>query len=153
MPVFTSEAEILKYAIYREEQAYKFYQDMAAQATKPALRQLFLKYAQEELGHQAQLEMEMLKLGYVVKEGLTIPSLDDTHDMIAITPEIHEDYKNILQVVIMKEKKAFRLYVDMALQTKNEELREMLLSLAEEEASHKARAEIELDEVSLKKND
>ena len=150
MQEFRNEADILRYAIEREDQAYKFYAEMAAPGTHPTLRRLFEKYAQEEIGHKMKLELELLKLGYVIEDGLTTKFLEDTADMVAIGSELQEDYQTLLQVTIVKEKKSFRTYVKLAYQTQQDELREMLLELAEEEARHKTLAEIELEEALLR---
>jgi len=150
MQEFRNEADILRYAIEREDQAYKFYAEMATPGTHPTLRRLFEKYAQEEIGHKMKLELELLKLGYVIEDGITTKFLEDTADMVAIGSELQEDYQALLQVTIVKEKKSFRTYVKLAYQTQQDELREMLLELAEEEARHKTLAQIELEEASLR---
>jgi rubrerythrin len=51
-----------------------------------------------------------------------------------------------------KEKAAFKLYSDLAKIAPNNEIREIFLSLAQEEAKHKLRFEIEYDDYVLKEN-
>ena len=51
-----------------------------------------------------------------------------------------------------QEKAAFKLYSDLARMASTAELRELLLGLAQEEAKHKLRFEIEYDENVLKEN-
>ena len=50
------------------------------------------------------------------------------------------------------EKVAFRLYLDLADQVENEDQKALFLSLAQEEAKHKLRFEIEYDDVVLNQN-
>ena len=50
------------------------------------------------------------------------------------------------------EKAAFRLYLDLANKVSNLEQKSLFLSLANEEAKHKLRFEIEYDEIVLKEN-
>jgi rubrerythrin len=50
------------------------------------------------------------------------------------------------------EKAAFRLYHDLAATTDDANLRNVLLGLAQEEAKHKLRFEIEYDDVFLREN-
>jgi rubrerythrin len=50
------------------------------------------------------------------------------------------------------EKAAYKLYNDLASATDDAGLRETLLSLAQEEAKHKLRFELEYDEQILKDN-
>ncbi len=58
---------------------------------------------------------------------------------------IEMDYEDLLVFAIKKEDKSINLYSDLAKIVKDKESREVLLSLAEEEAKHKARFEIEYD--------
>jgi rubrerythrin len=51
-----------------------------------------------------------------------------------------------------QEKQAFRLYTDLAERADNDELRQMFLALAHEEANHKLHFEIEYDERVLREN-
>ena len=51
-----------------------------------------------------------------------------------------------------KEKAAYRLYLDLAAVGEDEELTDMFLSLAQEEAKHKLRFEIEYDDEIMKEN-
>ena len=67
---------------------------------------------------------------------------DGTADVAAT---LHMDYKNALAIAMDKERVSFRLYADWLVTAEDEEQREMILSLAEEEAKHKARLEIEYD--------
>jgi len=59
----------------------------------------------------------------------------------------------MLILAIKKEKVSFRLYVDMAELVDEAELREMLLTLAEEEARHKVRFEMEYDKILPQKEE
>jgi len=51
-----------------------------------------------------------------------------------------------------REKAAFKLYSDLAEQVGDQQTKDLFLSLAEEEAKHKLRFEVEYDEVILKDN-
>ncbi len=145
MEEFESDEEILEFAIGREVSANQFYVDLADQMDNPTMRLLFENFAKEELRHKAALELEVIKRGKVVAAPQDTADLDQTDIMVAIDPETNIDYKNALLLAINKETKSFRLYVDLAAMVKDKESREVLLSLAEEEAKHKARFEIEYD--------
>jgi len=60
------------------------------------------------------------------------------------------DYKDVLMFAIKKERISVRLYVDLAAIVEDAGSREVLLSLAEEEAGHKARFEIEYEKLLVK---
>ena len=51
-----------------------------------------------------------------------------------------------------KEKAAFRLYSDLAAKTDDANRKETMLGLAQEEAKHKLRFEVEYDEFVLTEN-
>ena len=67
-------------------------------------------------------------------------------------PEPDLDYQHALILAMQREKQAFRLYTDLAELTDSSELKEVFLSLAQEEAKHKLRFEIEYEENVLQDN-
>jgi rubrerythrin len=62
------------------------------------------------------------------------------------------DYQDALIVAMKKEKKAFKMYTDLAEATDDENLQTTFLSLAQEEAKHKLRFEIEYDDYVMAEN-
>jgi rubrerythrin len=60
------------------------------------------------------------------------------------------NYQDALVLAMKKEKAAFRLYLDLANEVQSEDQKDLFLALAQEEAKHKLRFEIEYDEVVLK---
>ena len=63
--------------------------------------------------------------------------------IVSDEPIIDMDYKDLLVLAIQKERASFRLYTGLAAIVKDNELNEILLSLAEEEARHMVTFEIE----------
>ncbi|MEW5994541.1 MAG: ferritin family protein, partial [Candidatus Zixiibacteriota bacterium] len=61
-------------------------------------------------------------------------------------------YQEALILAMKTEKAAFRLYNDLATATDDANLKQMFLSLAQEEAKHKLRFEIEYDDHILREN-
>jgi rubrerythrin len=55
------------------------------------------------------------------------------------------DYKDMLMLGIEKEEASFRTYVNLAPSVHDQESREVLLALAQEEVKHKLRFETEYD--------
>jgi rubrerythrin len=147
MEEFESDAEILEFAIGREANAHQFFVDLANQMDNPTMRLLFEIFAKEELRHKAVLELEVMKRGKVVAAPQDTADLDQTDIMVAIDSETNMNYKNALLLAMSKETKSFRLYLDLVAMMKDKESREILLSLAEEEAAHKLRFETEYDAV------
>jgi len=142
---------ILDYAIQKEQDAADFYSDLAANMEHTNMKHVFLNFSAEEQGHKAKL--------LAVREGKTMmPSAQKVQDLgigenlvdIALTPGL--DYQDALIIAMKAEKAAFKLYSDLAEATDDDNLRAVFLSLAQEEAKHKLRFEIEYDDRVLSEN-
>lgn len=153
MSALSSVEEILGFAIEKEEEAATFYGRLAGKMGKPWMKQVFEGFAKEELGHKAKLvairdgkkllsaqgKVADLKIGdYLVEVDTTEPE--------------KLDYQQALVIAMKSEKAAFRLYTDLAATTEDAEVRDVLLGLAQEEAKHKLRFEVEYDEFVLTDN-
>jgi len=151
MTELNSLAEILDYAIDMEQKAVDLYTMIAEKAATEHNKKLFLSFAHEERGHKAKLEN--VKVGRI-----EIGSLEKVQDLkiadYANDVELTEkaSYQTILMFAMKQEKQAFRLYTDLAEKAESEEIRDLFLSLAQEEAKHKLRFEIEYDEHVLREN-
>ena len=140
---------ILEFAIGQEEHAAKFYTDMAGKMSNQHMREAFLGFAEEEKGHKAKL--------LAVKEGkLLLPTEGQVLDLRIgdylqeVTLSADLDYREALILAMKAEKAAFRVYSDLASATDDPNVRATLLGLAQEEAKHKLRFEIEYDDNFLK---
>jgi rubrerythrin len=157
MGEFGSVDEILEFAIAREVEANEFYTLLADRVRNPAMAELLLEFAKEELEHKAKLELEVMKRGKVVTqaqrqaEAKKLAALKMADYMVDVGDQLDMDYEDLLLLAMKKEKVSFRLYVDLAAMVNDEESHEVLISLAEEEARHKVQCEIEYDEMILKK--
>ena len=143
--------KILAFAIIEEEKAADFYRSMAAKSKQSGMKALFNGFAEEEELHKKKL------LGY--QEGRDfnvsdkkIQDLQIADYAVDIEPKPDMNYRDALLVAMKKEKAAFRLYSDLADISLDEEARELFLALAQEEAKHKLRFEVEYDEHVLTEN-
>ncbi|MFC1553334.1 ferritin family protein [candidate division KSB1 bacterium] len=148
---FKSVDEILDFAIKNEEKARDFYLGLAAKMEHRHMVQAFKEFADEELMHKQKLlaikdgkQMESaaekildLKIGDYLEEG---------------DPQKVENYQQALILAMQAEKKAFKLYNDLAESTDDENVRNVFFGLAQEEAKHKLRFEVEYDDVILQEN-
>jgi len=150
MGEFDSVDEILEFAIAREVEANQFYMDLARRLESPAMRELVLEFAKEELEHKAKLELEVMKEGIVVTATEKVAEFKIADYMSDVELSDDMSYKDLLIFAVKKEMRSLRLYIDLAAIIENTDSRETLLSLAVEEAKHEARFEIEYDEVLLK---
>ena len=140
-----SDDEILEFAINREIEAYNFYTALAERSKNPQMRTVFQDLAVEELDHKAKLELEVVKMGRTVplkqQTPFSRPEKITTDDQA----DLDVDYKDILMLAMEKEEASFRTYVNLIPNVKDQQSREVLLALAEEEVKHKLRFEIEYD--------
>ena len=145
MRTFGSVDEILDFAINAEIEAYKFYIKLSDFVESPEMAEVLSDLASVELEHKAKLELELMKIGKVVDTESKVEKYDSSDYVYSDATELDMDYMDVLSLAAAKEDAAFRLYVDLVPQASDEESREMLLALAQEEARHKLRFETERD--------
>lgn len=143
--------KVLEYAIAKEEDAYRFYIDLAGRTNRPHMRALFEGFAKEEQGHKQKL------IG--VREGqIAMPSPEKVRDLkigdnlVEVELNADMELQDALIVAMKAEKAAFKLYTDLAEAAGDTVTRDLFQSLAQEEARHKLRFEIEYDNYVYKEN-
>lgn len=154
MQEFASITDVLNFAIGEEEAAAAFYTDLASRMDRPWMKQVFEGFAQEEQGHKAKLQAVKGGQTKLFKQQQVMDlQIGDYLVDINLEEEGRElDYQQALIVAMKKEKAAFKLYNDLAASTDDANLRNVLLGLAQEEAKHKLRFEVEYDEQFLADN-
>ena len=151
MKNFNSSEEILDYAISREQDAYDFYMKWSKEMKNPAMGQFFVELAEEEGRHKAKLEE--------VKAGKNMVHADakvQNLNIAEFTAEVHVDddldYQSALILAMKREKAAFKLYNFLADVAEDEGMKTLFKGLAQEEAKHKLRLEVEYDDNILTEN-
>jgi rubrerythrin len=144
--------EILDFAIASEQGATTLYTELAAKAKSTAVKEMFEEFAAEERKHKVKLEgvragKQFLSSGEDKVLDLQLSAFMPDEEL---TPEA--DYQSALIFVMKREKEAFKLYTYLAGKTDTPEIKELLLGLAQEEAKHKLRFELEYDEFILVDN-
>jgi rubrerythrin len=144
--------KIFDFAIDAEQEAFDFYMNLAGKLSNKEMKTIFEGFAKEEIGHKA-------KLIKIKEEGLSdsfqnehIADLKMEEYIVNVKPTPDMTYQDALILAMKKEKSAFRLYSGLANIANNESLKNVLLMLAQEEAKHKLRFEIEYDEYVLREN-
>jgi rubrerythrin len=138
--------EVLEFAIFREVEAYHFYMALAKIMDNPVMRKVLEDFAKEELEHKAKLELEILKMGQVLPAEKEFPAPSRDNYIVSNTDSLIDmDYKDILLLAIEKEDASFKTYVNLAFHAADQESKDVLLTIAEEEVKHKFRFEIEYD--------
>jgi rubrerythrin len=143
MSEFKSFDDILDFAISREIEAQKFYLKLADFVEQPEMAKVFSDLASEELEHKAKLQA--IKAGQIKIEKENIGNLGITDHVKSVEPHAKMSYVEMLVVGMKKEETSRKLYTDLARVTQKQELQEIFLQLAQEEADHKLRFEIEYD--------
>ncbi len=151
MSQWNSADEILDFAVQNEEAAAAFYTDLAEKAKSDSMKGLFQDFAREEQGHKAKL-LGIKGSGQMAPAAPTIVDLKIGDYLVEADPNATLDYQQALILAMKQEKAAFKLYTDMAAATTDADLQAVLLSLAQEEAKHKLRFEIEYDDNILTEN-
>jgi len=145
---FDSIDEILDLAIEREIAANQLYKDLAKRMPNQTLKNLFEQLALEEQQHKEKIVFEIIKSGRTIdiKTKEAYLSMDDYDEDDASVVDL--DFKDVFRMAIEKEKRALRFYLELAAIVDDRPSREVLLSLAEEEAAHRAQFETELERLS-----
>ncbi len=144
---------ILEYAISREEEAYEFYTELAEGSQKSQVKAVFSQFAKEELGHKKKLE-DIKAIRKNFPEEKEVKDLKIAEYLVDVDEESDKglDYQQALILAMKREKAAFKLYTDLAEVSDNEDWQRTFLALAQEEAKHKLRFELEYDDEILREN-
>jgi rubrerythrin len=143
---------VLDHAIAMEQAAVDLYLQLAGKVQNETMQQVFASFAQEERGHKAKLEA--VKAGKRPVTG-ALEAVQDLRIADYVSDvELGEDpsYADVLVFAMKREKQAFRLYSDLADRARDPEIRKLFLLLAQEEAKHKLRFEVEYDQHVLTEN-
>ena len=142
---------ILDFAIEKEEDAAQFYAGLADKMDRPGMKKVFLDFSEEEKRHKAKLIS--VKGGKVmIKSEKKILDLKIGDNLVEIDLSGDIGYQEALILAMKAEKAAYKLYTDLAASTDDGGLQELFTGLAQEEAKHKLRFEVEYDDVILTEN-
>lgn len=133
----------LDFAINQEIKSYSFYLELADFVEQPEMARVLTDLASEELRHKVKLEA--VKAGQIALDEEKISNLGIAESVNDIEPDAKMDYLEMLVVGMKKEEQARRLYTKLASIALNQQIRNMFTQLANEEAGHKLRFEIEYE--------
>lgn len=123
---------ILEKAITEEEYFNQFYNTLADKASDESIKQALRQVAEQEQLHKEKLES--LKVADVVPE--KIDGLDIAEDLGLPPIEEFLDIKTMFEFAITQEIAAKLLYKDLAECMTDEQSKQLLLMLSDEEAKH-----------------
>jgi len=151
MNTFNSINEILDFAMQSEQDAVDFYTSLAEKMQNEEMKDVFLQFAREEVGHKAKLQK-------IKDEGLFDMEADKVRDLKIADYVVHSktsddmEYRDALVLAMKREKAAFKLYTNLSERTDQPELKKVFQALAVEESKHKLRFELEYDDYVMREN-
>ena len=151
MNEFKTIDDLLDFAIKEEEDAAAFYLEWSRKMETDWMRKIFEEFASEEARHKAKL-LQIRKGGRMEPSREKVMDLKLSDYLVDAEKDGVNDYESALVFAMKKEKAAFRMYSDMAAAVEDDELKRTLLALAQEEAKHKLRFEVEYDECVYQEN-
>jgi len=151
MKTFNSVDEILDFAIKSEQSALDFYTKLATNSKNIAMKEVFLEFAEEEKTHKKRLET--IKEEKIFKvEIVKIQDLKISEYITDVKQSDNMTYQEALILAMKREKNAIKLYTDLSAIVEDDKMRILFKSLANEEAKHKLRFELEYDNEVLREN-
>jgi rubrerythrin len=138
--------EVVDFAIREETKAYVSYMALAGQAKYPWTRKAFEGFAADEVAHIGRL-VEMKKAGHAYYKAENVPDLRTGEYLTAdLSPSERMDTREAYVLAIRSEEAAVNLYRELAANAEVPEVQRLLLNLAQEEAKHKLKLEMEYDD-------
>jgi len=140
---FKTFAEVISFAVMREEEAHAFYVDLAQKTTDPFVEQIFKEFANEELKHKKML-LNMDGRGIEKMFESIVEKLDDlniTEHLQKMAPDPEMDFQQALILAMQREEKSCDLYSLLAELSDDDDLSLLFAAMAKEEARHKLRIE------------
>jgi rubrerythrin len=140
---FKTFAEVISFAVMREEESHEFYRELAETTTDPFLQPLFSEFAREELKHKQRLldidagALEKMFARIVEKQD----DLELAKNMENVDPDPEMAFGDALILAMKREDKAFELYSLLAEISDDDDLSILFLGLAGEEEQHRMKIE------------
>ncbi len=148
---FDNVDDVFDFAIEKEKEAYDFYRKWAKKMDKPAMKEVFEEFAEQEAGH--------IKLFHDLKSGHTkekpekkAVDLHLTDYLVEVIPSENMDYREAVRVAIQREQAAIQLYSEFARATNSPKIAATLEILVQEELRHKNRLETIFDDAFYPEN-
>lgn len=142
---FVTLDEVIRFAIEREDTAYKLYKRAAELSTSIAAKKMFEELAQEEATHKEVFskidedKAESHKL-------CTLPEASIAKYLADVPFREDLSYSEILAYALKTEENAFQLYKAAAGMTDDPKLQKVLMNFADVELGHRRRLEAVYEE-------
>ncbi len=141
--------KIVQFAVEKEIGTFNLYARCGRIARYSGAKELFEELAKEEKGHRRLLEN--LSIGRV--DGAQLEPVQDlriSDYLIEVECKPDSSYADILRLVMKNEEHSVKLYDDLKVSCRDEELKKLFAFLAQEESKHKLKFEKIYDEEILR---
>lgn len=141
---FSSFAEVIRFAVKKEEEAARNYGKLLKMAKEQSSRRLLEDLRQDEKNHKKIL-LGLTKIKVDASASKDVKDLKISDYLVAepLTPEMN--FQDLLVFAAKKEKKAVDLYASLAKKAKTQEQKKLFEFLVKQEKSHKLRLELEYE--------
>ena len=143
--------EIINFAVEREREAQRFYNDAGAMANWPHIRSLLNDLAKQEAGHERYLlglKMPTIQNAHIEP----IPDMKISDYMVDMEYRADMEFQDIMVLAMKREEKAVKLYEELAGTCTDPNVCKLFAMMAEEEKKHKFNLEKEYEETVLQEN-
>lgn len=137
---FVTLDEVIKFAVEREDTAYKLYKRAAELSTSIASKKMFEELAAEEATHKdvfSKIDEEKAESHKLCK----LPESSIAKYLADVTFRADLTYSEILSYALKTEENAYQLYKAAAGMTDDPGLQKVLMSFADVELGHRRRIE------------
>jgi len=145
--------EIIDFAVAREKEAVKFYQDLQKMVTFKSRQKVLKGYEEIEKTHIVILEDIRKNIKKNIESPL--PEIQDlviSNYLVETKPTDDMTYQDILITAMKREEKATQLYTKLASEAADGQVKKLFQKLANEESKHKLYFEKVYDEEVLTEN-
>ena len=143
--------EIVNFAVEREREAQRFYNEAADKSKWPHIRSMLRDLAKQEEGHERfllGLKMPAIKDANIDP----IPDMKISDYMVNMEYRPDMEFQDIMVLAMKREDKAVKLYEELAGTCTDREVCKLFAMMAEEEKKHKFDLEKEYEETVLQEN-
>jgi len=140
MEKFVTINDIIKFAVEREDTAFKLYTRAAELSTSVSAKKMFEELAKEEATHKdvfAKIDEEKAEQHKVC----TLPESSIAKYLADVPFRTDLTYSEILAFALKTEENAYQLYKAAAGMTDDEKLQKVLMNIADVELGHRRRLE------------
>ena len=148
---FNNFADVIKFAIAREEDAVEAYGSMSEKTKSPGLKELLLELQEEEKNHK-KLLVELTPQTIASLKPERVIDLKISDYLVEEPVGVEMNFQDLLIFAAKKEQKAVELYTKLKNSTDDADLQKLFDFMAEQEKAHKYKLEVKYEEHVLEED-